>query len=547
MKSYQYIALHLPLRASCLLILTGLLCMVVSCRKLATDEATRVATNPVNTGLCGDLKIAATELLDALPAPDIREGIGNAHLTITTSSAEAQAWFDAGLNYLHGFWYLEAYRAFQQVIELDPDCAMGYWGVAMCQPGFGGDDYSIWQQLAGKADELKQACKAEEKALIQALQATVLYGLIASTNHWQTLVQRFSYEPDIIAVAAIMLRQAIQNQDQYHNVRQLVEIGLQTYPDHAGLLHFYVHMLEGTEDFLMAKPAAFKLIALAPAIPHLTHMPGHLYFLAGDYEAAAQIFEQAKRQEQAYHRAEDIPAAIDQNYMHNLHYLTISYTELGEREKALAAAEAFSSINLRLLEPASGSALVILYEGLILPARVHLRFGEFELAAKKIRFWLSTPALSLNNDTVLAYLEAMLTYCMGMAAVVNQGNAQHALIYANQMNDLMGHFAENLASLGQAERILAREVHQHLRVLHAGLIGWSTNIDPNEKFIAEPWEEALALERQLPYDEPPRLMRPVGESLMHLHRHRNEPAAASAAMQLALAERPKSPIILEAF
>lgn len=60
------------------------------------------------------------------------EGIGaeGVSFPISTASEEAQQMFDQGIALLHLLWYAEAERAFRTVVELDPDCPMGYWGLA---------------------------------------------------------------------------------------------------------------------------------------------------------------------------------------------------------------------------------------------------------------------------------------------------------------------------------------------------------------------------------------------------------------------------------
>ena len=49
---------------------------------------------------------------------------------ITTSVPEAQIWFNRGLNWCYAFHHEEAVRCFDRVVELDDQCAMGYWGRA---------------------------------------------------------------------------------------------------------------------------------------------------------------------------------------------------------------------------------------------------------------------------------------------------------------------------------------------------------------------------------------------------------------------------------
>ena len=49
---------------------------------------------------------------------------------ITTSSPEAQLWFDRGLNWLFGFNHAEAIKCFQKALGHDGECAMAHWGSA---------------------------------------------------------------------------------------------------------------------------------------------------------------------------------------------------------------------------------------------------------------------------------------------------------------------------------------------------------------------------------------------------------------------------------
>ena len=49
---------------------------------------------------------------------------------IQTSSAEAQRWFDLGLNWCFGFNQEEGVKCFRKALEFDPDCVMAHWGIA---------------------------------------------------------------------------------------------------------------------------------------------------------------------------------------------------------------------------------------------------------------------------------------------------------------------------------------------------------------------------------------------------------------------------------
>jgi hypothetical protein len=64
-------------------------------------------------------------------APPLFDDLGRYHRTITTTSPNAQAYFDQGLRLVYGFNHYEAQAAFREAARLDPACAMCAWGVAL--------------------------------------------------------------------------------------------------------------------------------------------------------------------------------------------------------------------------------------------------------------------------------------------------------------------------------------------------------------------------------------------------------------------------------
>ncbi|MFP2905164.1 hypothetical protein ACLESD_08925, partial [Pyxidicoccus sp. 3LFB2] len=68
---------------------------------------------------------------DALPRPPLRDGLGTAHLEVSTREPLAQAYFDQGLRLLHLGWGSEARRAFAEAARQDPELAMAWWGLAL--------------------------------------------------------------------------------------------------------------------------------------------------------------------------------------------------------------------------------------------------------------------------------------------------------------------------------------------------------------------------------------------------------------------------------
>ena len=101
--------------------------------------------------------------------------LGGFHRKVSTSSDEAQKYFDQGMRYLWSFNHDESTRSFAKAAQLDPQCAMCFWGAALTV----GPNYNIPFMAEPRAkvawEAVRQAQKAAphatpvEQALIAAL------------------------------------------------------------------------------------------------------------------------------------------------------------------------------------------------------------------------------------------------------------------------------------------------------------------------------------------------------------------------------------------
>ena len=57
--------------------------------------------------------------------------LGTVHFPISCSNEQAA--FDRGVVLLSNFAYDDTLKAFQAIAARDPDCGMGYWGIAMSE------------------------------------------------------------------------------------------------------------------------------------------------------------------------------------------------------------------------------------------------------------------------------------------------------------------------------------------------------------------------------------------------------------------------------
>ena len=72
--------------------------------------------------------------------------LGHYSRPISTSSEEAQLWFDRGLNWLYGFNHAESVACFQRSAECDPACAMAHWGIALARGPYINKQWSYYSE-----------------------------------------------------------------------------------------------------------------------------------------------------------------------------------------------------------------------------------------------------------------------------------------------------------------------------------------------------------------------------------------------------------------
>ena len=62
----------------------------------------------------------------------LRDGIGKLNDVVTTSSKDAQAFYNQGVAYLHSYVWIEAARSFNQALKADPDPGDGARWIELC-------------------------------------------------------------------------------------------------------------------------------------------------------------------------------------------------------------------------------------------------------------------------------------------------------------------------------------------------------------------------------------------------------------------------------
>lgn len=241
--------------------------------------------------------------------------LGSYHRRVSTTSPEAQRWFDRGLTLLYAFNHEEAIRCFQRAQYEDPNCAMAWWGEA----------YALGphiNKIDMDTDAARRAIKAQRKAEALATEPGAERDLIValrtryatpSPKDRKALDRAYSQEmlvvreahprdADVAALYAesmMMLRPWKQwskegePEEGTAEVVATLESGLAMAPDHPALCHFYIHAVEASRDPGRALPAANRLRTMVPDAGHLVHMPSHIDALVGHWADAIEANRRA--------------------------------------------------------------------------------------------------------------------------------------------------------------------------------------------------------------------------------------------------------------
>src|SRR5690242_12480226 len=117
---------------------------------------------------------AEAPLKSASRTVPLYQDLGSHHKPISTKVPATQQYFDQGLRFVYGFNHAEAIRSFKQAAELDPTCAMCYWGIALAYGPHVNAPMDSASGLAAyaavqKALALKSHAPAAERAYIEAV------------------------------------------------------------------------------------------------------------------------------------------------------------------------------------------------------------------------------------------------------------------------------------------------------------------------------------------------------------------------------------------
>ncbi len=468
--------------------------------------------------------------------------------TVTTASAEAQRWFDRGLNWCFGYHHEEAIVCFEKALEADPNCAMAHWGIGYAA----GPNYNFpWELMdpAGKAAALARSydsaraalalaggVSAPERALIEALPARYpRRDPIEDQSPWHDAFadgMRRAYEahPDDLDVRAIFV-EAILNRTPWRmwnlrtggpvpgagtlEAREVLDSAFRDLPgamDHPGLLHLHVHLMEMSPYPEVALVTGDRLRDISPDMGHLIHMPTHIDIQCGHYRDAMYWNQKAIIADRKFYDRAG-PMNFYSGYrIHNYHFAAYGAMFLGQYAPAIAASneliETMPEAFLRIPSP----PMADFFEGYVsIRQHVLVRFGK----------WREIIAQDLPSDRDLyCNTVAMIHYAKGVAHAalgdIPAAEAEQALFHDAARRVPKSRYIHNVqcVRLGAiAEEMLEGEIAYRRGAYDAAFAHLRA---------------AIALEDDLPYDEPWGWMQPVRHALGALLLEQGRAAEAEA-------------------
>src|SRR6266851_1261104 len=272
----------------------------------------------------------------------LRRDIGNLHEKVTTSSSEAQTFYDQGINYLSSYVWIEAARSFRQALRLDPALAAAY--VGLCDVYVQLQDVPAARAAIEKAQSLTgQITEAERQRIeIRARQVEFLEDkqnldkFVAYRKAIYDALLANPLDPGLWILRGFADEGPGAGHGQTGDLDSIAfyQTALAVSPNNSAAHHYLAHSYEniGRTDEALSHSEAY--LRASSSIPHAHHMRGHELRRGGRIEEAIAEFSKANDLENAYYQTENISAEYDWHRPHNLTLLAICYQLLGQMKAA---------------------------------------------------------------------------------------------------------------------------------------------------------------------------------------------------------------------
>ncbi|MEM7206350.1 MAG: hypothetical protein AAF434_00870 [Pseudomonadota bacterium] len=473
--------------------------------------------------------------------------LGTYSRKISTSSSDAQIWFNRGLLWGYGYNHEESVACYRRALEHDSGCAMAHWGIAYSsgcnynKPWEGFDEDDAQRSLAAAFDATQSALECAksatplERALISALPARYPVRDPAEdmsiwndefANAMRDVYTQFSDDHDVVTLFA----ESIMNRTPWAlwdlktgNIAEgagtaeaigvlekaLAQDGGMQHP---GLLHMYIHLMEMSPHPERALNVSDALRSLVPDAGHLNHMPTHIDVLCGHYQRVVSSNEEAIISDRKFLEREG-PMNFYSNYRcHDYHFKIYGAMFLGQYQTALEAAQEMVSTLPEELLKVESPPMADWLEGFIsMTQHIYIRFGKWQEIIDQ--------ALP-ENQSLFCVTTAMIYYAKAVAYAAS-GDVPSAKQHATFFEDAFSRVPDSRYIFNNS----CLDILQIAREMMLGEIAYREE-DFDNAFAH--LRKSVELDDNLEYDEPWGWMQPTRHALaaLLLEQNRVEESAA---------------------
>jgi hypothetical protein len=360
----------------------------------------------------------------------------------TSCSPAVQHQFKHAVWTLHSFWYREALKEFTAVTEAEPDCAIGYWGIAMSHW------YPLWYPpspaaLKAGSDAVEKATAAptkteREKDYIAAIAAFYRDNdkldhrtrAVAYEKAMEQVYLKYPEDHEAAVFYALALdTTALPADKTYANQKKAAEILNKVWkeePNHPGVVHYLIHSDDSAQFAQAGLDAAICYAKIAPDVPHALHMPSHIFTRLGMWQESIDSNRAADAGALAYVRKSLGPQAFDGETVHYMDYLEYAYLQTAQDGPAKTVVDELVSFR-----KGDNPNLTMAYAVAAIPVRFALERRDWQAAAS-----LSAPEIGFPLDR-FPWAEAMISYAraLGEARTGNIAGAQTEIAKLQSLKD----------------------------------------------------------------------------------------------------------------
>ena len=297
----------------------------------------------------------------------------------TSCDRKVQAQFDRAVAMLHSFWFQQGEKAFREVLEQDPSCAIANWGIAAILIGntFNGGATAQDAQKAKEAIQrarLTGAKTERERFYIEAIaEYWDRFGdrlhsarMKSLADAFEVVATRFPKDDEAQIFYAIYLTATQSPNDKTFadtlKAAQILEPQFKKHPDHPGVAHYLIHAYDYPPIADKGLNAAKRYAEIAPSAPHALHMPSHIFTRVGAWQASVAT----NRRSADVSMAEKEPGGG----LHAKDYMVYAYLQLARDKDAVSVLQ-----DVRGRTGINPNSLAAAYALAAIPARIQLERG----------------------------------------------------------------------------------------------------------------------------------------------------------------------------